>query len=147
LENKVIKSLLYVPLFVSAVPVALALQAGRGAAAAENACSPVTSYDDFQEVAPPTRTRGSLGSMGYLLDGHLIVYNRKPDEARSVHLPSQPTDIALAPAGDFCVAAGHSNPDPMVVKFGKNGKYVTSWPMKWPNGSAATLHTINNTYN
>jgi len=63
------------------------------------------------------------------------------DESKGAHLFNQPTDIAFAPNGDFYVTTGHGNPDPMVLKFDKSGKFLMSWPMKRPNGAAAVVHT------
>ena len=41
---------------------------------------------------------------------------------------ARPTDIAFLPDGTFFVSDGYTNT--RVVKFDRNGKYVTSWGMR-----------------
>jgi hypothetical protein len=59
---------------------------------------------------------------------------------------ARPTDIAFLPDGTFFVSDGYTNT--RVVKFDRNGKYVTSWGMKGtpPNetrpGYMNTVHAI-----
>jgi sugar lactone lactonase YvrE len=64
------------------------------------------------------------------------------DEAKGQHLFNQPTDIAFGPKGDIFVATGHGGPDPRVVRFDKNGKFITTWPIKHADGSAPVVHTL-----
>jgi sugar lactone lactonase YvrE len=40
------------------------------------------------------------------------------------------------------VVTGHGGSDPRVLHFDKNGKFITSWPMKHADGSTATIHSI-----
>src|SRR5678816_2942676 len=50
------------------------------------------------------------------------------DEAAGNHTLNQPTDIALAKNGDVFVGQGHgggANSDPRILRFDKNGKYIT----------------------
>jgi 6-bladed beta-propeller len=59
---------------------------------------------------------------------------------------ARPTDVAFLPDGTFFVSDGYTNT--RVVKFDRNGKYVTSWGMKGtpPNetrpGYMNTVHAI-----
>ena len=52
------------------------------------------------------------------------------------------TDVAFAPNGDVYVSTGHGGPDPRVVRFDKNGKFITTWSMAHADGSPATIHTL-----
>ena len=64
------------------------------------------------------------------------------DEAKGDHLFNQPTDIAFSPTnGDIFVAQGHGAADPRVVRFDKNGKFITSWSLK-REGPQVVVHTI-----
>jgi streptogramin lyase len=63
------------------------------------------------------------------------------DEAKGAHVFDQPTDVAFAPNGDVFVAQGHGGPNPGVVRFDKNGKFITSWSMK-REGPQIVAHTI-----
>jgi DNA-binding beta-propeller fold protein YncE len=40
---------------------------------------------------------------------------------------NQPTDVAIGPAGDIFVSAGHGMAPPRVLKFDRTGRFVTSW--------------------
>jgi len=64
------------------------------------------------------------------------------DEAKGVHLFTEPTDVAFAPNGDIFVATGHGGKDPRIVRFDKTGKFITSWSVASSAGTAATLHTL-----
>jgi DNA-binding beta-propeller fold protein YncE len=64
------------------------------------------------------------------------------DEAKGDHLFNQPTDIAFAPNGDIFVSNGHGGPDPRVLRFDKNGKYITSWSMARSDPSQPIIHTL-----
>jgi DNA-binding beta-propeller fold protein YncE len=64
------------------------------------------------------------------------------DEAKGQHLFNQPTDLAFAPNGDVFVSVGHGAADPMVVRFDRNGRYVTSWSMKHASPTQVVIHTI-----
>ena len=38
---------------------------------------------------------------------------------------------------------GHvGGPDPRIVRFDKNGKFITTWSLKHPDGSPALIHTL-----
>ena len=64
------------------------------------------------------------------------------DEAKGQHLFNQPTDLAFAPNGDVFISVGHGAADPVVVRFDRNGRYVTTWSMKHPGPAQAVIHTI-----
>jgi hypothetical protein len=64
------------------------------------------------------------------------------DEAKGDHLFNQPTDVAFAPNGDIYVSTAHGGPDPRVVRFDKNGKFITTWSMAHADGSPANIHTL-----
>src|SRR5580704_8142124 len=64
------------------------------------------------------------------------------NEATGDHLFNEPTAVAVGPNGDIFVATGHGGPDPRVVRFDKNGKFITTWPIKHADGSAPVVHTL-----
>jgi streptogramin lyase len=64
------------------------------------------------------------------------------NEAAGSRLFNQPTDIAFAPNGDLFVSTGHGGPDPRIVRFDRDGKFITTWSLAHPDGSAATIHTV-----
>jgi WD40 repeat protein len=64
------------------------------------------------------------------------------DEAKGVHLFTEPTDVGFGPKGDIFVATGHGGKDPRIIRFDKNGKFITSWSLQHPDGSIATIHTL-----
>jgi sugar lactone lactonase YvrE len=52
------------------------------------------------------------------------------DESAGAHLLNQPNDVAIAANGDIFVAQGHTpgaNGDARVLKFDKDGRYLTQW--------------------
>jgi len=63
------------------------------------------------------------------------------DEAKGDHLLHQPTDVAFAPNGDIFVSQSHGGTDPRVLRFNKNGKFITSWSMA-RDGAAPVIHTL-----
>ena len=64
------------------------------------------------------------------------------DEAAGQHLFNQPNEVAFGPKDDFWVVTGHGGNDPRVLHFDKDGKFITSWPMKHADGTNATIHSI-----
>ena len=64
------------------------------------------------------------------------------DEAAGKRLFNQPNEVAFGPKDDFWVVTGHGGSDPRVLHFDKDGKFITSWPMKHAEGSNATIHSI-----
>jgi len=64
------------------------------------------------------------------------------DEAKGERVFNQPTDVAFAANGDIFVTTGHGVPNPRVVRFGKNGKFITSWGVVHADGSIPLLHTV-----
>jgi len=64
------------------------------------------------------------------------------NEATGDHLFNEPTAVAIGPTGDIFVATGHGGPDPRVVRFDKNGKFITTWDLKHEDGSSALIHAI-----
>ena len=54
-----------------------------------------------------------------------------------------PCDIVVAPNGTIYVADGHGGTNERVMKFAKNGKYITAWGMKGKGlGEFDTLHSL-----
>jgi sugar lactone lactonase YvrE len=49
------------------------------------------------------------------------------DETAGSRLFDEPTDVAVAPNGDFFVTQGHGRGDPRVLKFSPSGRFLTSW--------------------
>jgi sugar lactone lactonase YvrE len=68
------------------------------------------------------------------------------DEAAGNHTLNQPTDIALAKNGDVFVGQGHGgggSGDPRILRFDKNGKYITSWSGKVDGPEAfSNVHAV-----
>jgi hypothetical protein len=64
------------------------------------------------------------------------------DEAAGKHLFNQPTDLALGPNGEIFVATGHGGDDPRIVRFDRNGTFITTWSLKEPSDTPATRHDI-----
>jgi peptidylamidoglycolate lyase len=194
-------------------PLVNGYPAGRGNSKPEITLIPKAPMLPYKAVDPPPppagTTWGNLGAVGFLSNGDLLVYNRKPqftlveydaggrlvrsideniagrphgmridkndniwitdvachtvmklnssggvlltigtkgqagtwDEAAGKHFLNQPTDIGFGKNGDIFVSTGHGQPDPMVLRFDKNGKYITSWPMKRPEG-ASIVHSV-----
>jgi hypothetical protein len=90
-------------------------------------CNIVVKVTPTGEVLKVLGTRGKAGTW---------------DEAKGDHLFDQPTDVAFAPNGDILVSTGHGGPDPRIVRFDKNGKFITTWSLKHPDGSSAVIHTL-----
>jgi sugar lactone lactonase YvrE len=91
------------------------------------ACNTVTKLSPAGYVLMTIGTKGKMGTW---------------DEASGAHLFNQPNDVAFGPKDDIWVVTGHGGSDPRVLHFDKNGKYLTSWPMKHADGSTATIHSI-----
>jgi streptogramin lyase len=64
------------------------------------------------------------------------------DEAAGKHLFNQPTDLGIGPNGDIFVSTGHGGDDPRIVRFDKNGKFITTWSLKEPNDGPTDRHDI-----
>jgi hypothetical protein len=90
-------------------------------------CNMVVKVNPMGEVLMVLGTRGKTGTW---------------DEAKGDHLFNQPTDIAFAPNGDVLVSTGHGGPDPRIVRFDKNGKFITTWSLQHADGSPALIHTV-----
>jgi DNA-binding beta-propeller fold protein YncE len=58
----------------------------------------------------------------------VMVLGRKNTPGETNDLFNRPTDIAFAPNGDFYVSDGYGNS--RVVKFNKEGKFLTAWGKK-----------------
>ena len=93
----------------------------------DQGCNTVLKLNSRGEVLMTLGTKGKAGTW---------------DEAKGDHLFNQPTDIAFAPNGDFYVTTGHGGPDPRVLRFDKNGKFITTWDLKPATGPMPTIHTI-----
>jgi DNA-binding beta-propeller fold protein YncE len=57
-----------------------------------------------------------------------MVIGRRGQSGENEESFNQPTDVAFAPNGDFYVSDGYGNS--RVVKFSKEGRYVTAWGKK-----------------
>ena len=57
-----------------------------------------------------------------------MVLGRKGNKGETKDLFDRPTDIAFAPNGDFYVSDGYGNS--RVVKFARDGRYITAWGKK-----------------
>jgi DNA-binding beta-propeller fold protein YncE len=57
-----------------------------------------------------------------------MVLGRKNNKGETKDLFNRPTDIGFAPNGEFYVTDGYGNS--RVVKFSKEGKYITAWGKK-----------------
>ena len=57
-----------------------------------------------------------------------MVVGRRGQSGESDELFNRPTDVAFAPNGDFYVSDGYVNS--RVVKFSKEGRYITAWGKK-----------------
>ncbi len=49
------------------------------------------------------------------------------DEASGQRFLSEPNDIAFGPSGEVFIAQGHGNGEPGVLKFDKDGNFLTYW--------------------
>jgi len=65
------------------------------------------------------------------------------NEAAGTHMFDQPNDISFGPNDDFWVTTSHGNaPDPRVLHFDRNGKYINGWSMLHADGSSANIHSL-----
>lgn len=64
------------------------------------------------------------------------------DEAKGDRLLHQPTDVAFGPNGDIFVSQSHGGQHPRVLRFDRNGKYITSWSMARESGPSPVVHTL-----
>jgi DNA-binding beta-propeller fold protein YncE len=67
------------------------------------------------------------------------------NEAANSRLFNEPTDVAIGPRGDIFVVQGHyePNPDPRVLRFDKQGRFITSWGGKGKGpGQFIDAHSI-----
>jgi streptogramin lyase len=54
-----------------------------------------------------------------------------------------PSDVAFAPNGDIFVAQGEAGgPDPRVIRFTRDGRFVTTWSLAYPDGPRSNPHAI-----
>jgi hypothetical protein len=63
-------------------------------------------------------------------------------EAAGKHLFNQPTDLGIGPNGEIFVSTGHGGDDPRIVRFDKNGKFITTWSLKESTDGPTTRHDI-----
>jgi sugar lactone lactonase YvrE len=65
------------------------------------------------------------------------------NEATGTRMFDQPNDVSFGPNDDFWVTTSHGNaPDPRVLHFDRNGKYINGWSMKHEDGSSANIHSL-----
>jgi peptidylamidoglycolate lyase len=54
-----------------------------------------------------------------------------------------PSDIAIAPNGDIFVAQGEAGgPDPRVIHFDRNGRFINTWSLRYTEGTRSNPHAI-----
>lgn len=90
-------------------------------------CNTVTKLDDAGRVLMTLGTKGKAGTW---------------DERTGARLFNEPTDLGFGPTGDIFVATGHGGPDPRIVRFDRNGKFIKSWSLRHADGTDATIHSI-----
>ena len=91
------------------------------------ACHTVMKLDPTGKVVMTLGTKGKAGTW---------------DESSGQHVFNQPTDVGFGPNGDIFVSTGHGGPDPRIVRFDRNGKFIKTWSLKHPDGSVADIHTM-----
>jgi sugar lactone lactonase YvrE len=65
------------------------------------------------------------------------------DEAASKQLFNIPSDIAIAPDGDIFIAQGEAGgPDPRIIRFDRNGAFLTTWSLAYAEGVRSNPHAI-----
>ena len=65
------------------------------------------------------------------------------DEAAAQPLFNLPSDVAIAPSGDIFVAQGEAGgPDPRVIRFDRDGRFLTTWSLAYAEGSRSNPHAI-----
>jgi DNA-binding beta-propeller fold protein YncE len=74
----------------------------------------------------------------------LMTLGKKGVSGSGPDLFDQPTDVVIAPSGDIFVTDSHRNgKNNRVVKFSKDGKYITEWGKKGSGpGEMSEPHTI-----
>ena len=90
-------------------------------------CNTVVKINSRGDVLMRLGTSGKAGSW---------------DEVKGEHLFNEPTAVAIGPKGDIFVSTGHGGPDPRIVRFDKNGKFITTWELKHEDGSPAVIHAL-----
>jgi len=54
-----------------------------------------------------------------------------------------PSDVAIGPGGDIFVAQGEAGgPDPRVIRFDRDGRFVTTWSLAYAEGTRSNPHAI-----
>ena len=70
-----------------------------------------------------------------------MVLGRRGQSGESDELFNRPTDVAFAPNGDFFITDGYGNS--RVVRFSKQGRYITAWGKKGDGVGEFNLpHTV-----
>ncbi|MGH8247045.1 MAG: peptidyl-alpha-hydroxyglycine alpha-amidating lyase family protein, partial [Gammaproteobacteria bacterium] len=113
----------------------------------------VRSWGDGVYIRPHAVRVDPAGNLWAVDDGgHIVVkmdamgrvrmvLGRKGSKGETKELFDRPTDIAFAPNGDFYVTDGYGNS--RVVKFSKDGRYLTAWGKKGTTvGEFNTPHSI-----
>ena len=86
------------------------------------------------KVSPTGEVLMTLGTKGVTGSG---------DDAASRSLFNIPSDIAIAPNGDLFVAQGEAGgPDPRVIRFDRNGRFLTTWSLAYTEGIRSNPHAI-----
>lgn len=94
----------------------------------DNGCNTVMKLSPTGALLMTLGTKGKAGTW---------------NEAIGAHFFDQPNDIAFGPNDDFWVTTSHGNaPDPRVLHFDRNGKYINGWSMKHEDGSSANIHSL-----
>jgi hypothetical protein len=64
-------------------------------------------------------------------------------EAAAKPLFNIPSDVAVAPNGDIFVAQGEAGgPDPRVIRFDRNGRFITTWSLAFTEGIRSNPHAV-----
>jgi len=65
------------------------------------------------------------------------------DAAAAAQQFNIPSDVAIAPNGDIFISQGENGgPDPRVIRFTRDGKFVTTWSLAFKEGTRSNPHAI-----
>ena len=65
------------------------------------------------------------------------------DAAAAAQQFNIPSDVAIAPNGDIFISQGEAGgPDPRVIRFTRDGKFITTWSLAFKEGTRSNPHAI-----